>query len=47
MATMDASNNRGANAAKIMQYRQAGMFRTGTVYFGPLRIGPTRATVEA
>lgn len=46
MATMDSSNNRGPNAAKIMQYRQAGMFSWGTVYFGALRIGETRASVE-
>ena len=38
MATVDASNGRGPNAAKIMQYREAGMFRSGTVYFGPLQV---------
>jgi len=38
MATIDSSNDRGPNAAKIMQYREAGMFRSGTVYFGPLQV---------
>jgi len=38
MATVDSSNDRGPNAAKIMQYREAGMFRSGTVYFGPLQV---------
>jgi len=47
MATMDSSNNGGANAAKIMQYRQAGMFDSGTVYFGALRLGKTKASVGA
>ncbi len=45
MKTMDSSNNGGANAAKIMQYRQAGMFSTATVYFGALKVGSTRASV--
>lgn len=46
MATMDSSNNGGPNSAKIMQYREAGMFDTGTVYFGGLAIGASRASVE-
>jgi hypothetical protein len=45
MKTMDASNNGGANAAKIMQYRQVGMFSTASVYFGALRLGKTRVSV--
>jgi hypothetical protein len=45
MATADASNGAGPNHAKIMQYRQAGMFQTATVYFGALRVGATRASV--
>jgi hypothetical protein len=45
MATMDSSNNAGINAAKIMQYREAGMFESGTVYFGALEVGKTRASV--
>jgi Polysaccharide lyase len=45
MKTVDSSNNGGANAAKIMQYRQAGMFETATVYFGALKVGKTRASV--
>jgi hypothetical protein len=46
MATVDSSNNTGPNSAKIMQYREAGMFETATVYFGPLQIGKTRASVD-
>lgn len=45
MKTMDASNNGGANAAKIMNYRKVGMFASTTVYFGALRLGATRASV--
>jgi outer membrane biosynthesis protein TonB len=46
MATMDSSNNGSSgNAAKIMNYRQAGMFDSTTIYFGALRIGTTRASV--
>lgn len=47
MATMDASNGAGPNSAKIMQYRRQGMFDSGSIYFGPLRLGTTRAAVEA
>jgi hypothetical protein len=47
MKTMDQSNNGGPNAAKIMQYRKAGMFDTATVYFGALKVGSTRAAVGA
>jgi hypothetical protein len=45
MATLDSSNGAGANSAKIMQYRQAGMFESGTIYFEGLELGPTRASV--
>lgn len=46
MATMDSSNNGASgNAAKIMNYREAGMFASTTIYFGGLRIGTTRASV--
>jgi hypothetical protein len=45
MATMDSSNDEGPNSAKIMQYREAGMFESASVYFGPLEIGQTRASV--
>jgi hypothetical protein len=46
MQTMDSSNNGSSgNAAKIMNYRQAGMFESTTIYFGALRIGTTRASV--
>jgi hypothetical protein len=46
MQTMDSSNNGGPNSAKIMQYREAGMFNTGTVFFGPLSLGDSRESVE-
>jgi hypothetical protein len=46
MATMDSSNNAGANAAKIMQYRAVNMFQSASIYFQPLRIGTTRSAVE-
>lgn len=45
MKTVDSSNGGGANAAKIMQYRQAGMFQSATVYFGALKVGTTRTAV--
>ncbi len=45
MQTMDRSNNADSNSAKIMQYREAGMFETGTLYFGPLKIGTSRESV--
>ncbi|MDX6626009.1 MAG: hypothetical protein QOE56_998 [Solirubrobacterales bacterium] len=46
MQTMDSSNSGGPNSAKIMQYREAGMFDTGTVYFGALSLGESRESVE-
>jgi hypothetical protein len=46
METMDSSNDEGPNSAKIMQYREAGMFASASVYFGALTIGKTRASVE-
>ena len=45
MQTMDSSNGGGANAAKIMQYREAGMFESASVFFGPLKLGTTRESV--
>lgn len=45
MKTMDSSNNGGPNAAKIMQYREAGMFDVATLYFGALKLGRTRVSV--
>jgi hypothetical protein len=45
METMDASNDGGPNAAKIMQYREAGLFESASLYFGPLELGTTRAAV--
>jgi hypothetical protein len=45
MATMDSSNNGGANALYLQQYRKKGMYPSLTTYEGPLSIGPTRASV--
>jgi len=45
MATMDRSNDEGLNSVRIGQYRQAGMFAKGTIYFRGLEVGPTRASV--
>ncbi len=47
MATADHSNDRGPNSARIAQYRKAGMFKRGTIYFGELRVGRTRASVTS
>ncbi|HEX9967656.1 MAG TPA: hypothetical protein VGB06_06900, partial [Solirubrobacterales bacterium] len=47
MATRDASNNGGPNHAKIMQYRQKGLFDVATVYFSALKVGTTRTSVGA
>jgi hypothetical protein len=46
METMDSSNYAAPNAAKIEQYRKVGMFRSASVYFGALKLGTTRASVE-
>jgi hypothetical protein len=46
MATMDSSNNGGANAAKIMQYRAVNMFQAASIYFQPLVVGTSRSAVE-
>ena len=46
MATMDSSNDGGPNSAKIMQYREAGMFNVGSVYFGDLKVATTREGAE-
>jgi len=45
MATADESNGGAPNSAKIMNYREAGMFATATVYFKGLELGTTRAAV--
>jgi hypothetical protein len=45
MQTADRSNNGAPNSARISQYREAGMFETGTLYFGALKIGTTRESV--
>ena len=46
MATMDHSNDGGPNGPRIEQYREAGMFESASVYFGALKLGETRASVE-
>lgn len=46
MSTMDSTNNKSANSPRIAQYREKGMFETGTLYFGPLRVGDERADVD-
>jgi hypothetical protein len=46
MQTMDSSNNGGPNSAKIANYRLKGMFSSMTIYFGGLKVGKTRASVE-
>lgn len=47
MATMDSSNNGGANSIILQSYREAGMFSSVTVFEGPLTIGKSRASVGA
>jgi len=46
MATVDESNGGAANSVRIGQYRAFGMFETGTLYFGPLRVGENRGDVD-
>jgi hypothetical protein len=45
MQTLDSSNGGGPNSARISQYREAGMFESGTLFFGPLKLGLTRESV--
>ncbi|MGD9737111.1 MAG: heparin lyase I family protein [Solirubrobacterales bacterium] len=45
MQTKDSSNGGGPNSVRISQYREAGMFETGTLYFGALKIGSSRESV--
>jgi hypothetical protein len=47
METMDSSNNAKPNSLYLQSYRKRGMFPSLTIYHGPLRIGTTRASVEA
>lgn len=47
MQTMDSSNDGGVNSAKIMQYRQSGMFESASLYFGSLQLGTSRAQVAS
>lgn len=45
MMTADGSNSGAPNSARISQYREAGQFETGTLYFGALKLGLTRESV--
>ncbi|MGN6557231.1 MAG: heparin lyase I family protein, partial [Solirubrobacterales bacterium] len=45
MATMDSSNNGGANSIILQSYRKAGMFSSVTVFEGPLTVGKSQASV--
>jgi hypothetical protein len=45
MQTMDSSDDAAPNSARIMQYREAGMFSTASTYFGSLNIGTSRSAV--
>lgn len=45
MMTMDSSNDGGVNSIAILSYRKAGMFPSLTIYQGPTKLGPTRASV--
>lgn len=47
MKTMDASNNGGANAAYLQNYRAPNWIESVTIYHGPMEIGKTRASVGA
>lgn len=47
MSTLDSSNDGEPNNVRIEQYREKGQFEVGTVYFGPLRVGPTREDVDS
>jgi len=46
MATMDSSNDGGANFAVIQSYREVGMFQSVSLLQGPMTLGTTRAAVE-
>ncbi len=46
MSTIDHTNDGGPNNVRIENYRQRGTPGAGTIYFGPLLVGPTRAGVE-
>jgi hypothetical protein len=46
MRLKDRANYDGPNSIYLQSYRKRGMFPSVTVYHGPLRIGPTRASVS-
>jgi polysaccharide lyase-like protein len=45
MRTLDSSNYEKPNSIYLQSYRKRKMFPSVTLYQGPLRIGPTRASV--
>lgn len=45
MRTLDGSNDGGRNYVSVLNYRKRGMFRSVTVFQGPLLLGPTRDSV--
>jgi hypothetical protein len=45
MRTLDDANDEGPNYVSLLNYRQRGMFRSVTVFHGPMALGPTRASV--
>jgi hypothetical protein len=45
MATMDRSNDEGPNSVRIGQYRKAGMFDEGSIYYRFVKVGTTRESV--
>jgi hypothetical protein len=46
MSTADDTNYGDHNAMYLQSYRKGGMFPSVTLFQGPLRIGPTRASVR-
>jgi hypothetical protein len=47
MATMDHTNDGGPNFFVLQNYREAGMFKSLTLYHGPTEVGTSREAVEA
>lgn len=45
MQTVDSTNNKGPNSVRIGQYRAAGMFEVGSVYYEFVKVGTTRESV--
>lgn len=45
MQTVDASDNGGVNSIRFGQYRKAGMFEVGSLYFDFAKVGTTKESV--